>query len=133
MENLKTKKIVLTPQRIAVWDFIKENKKHPSADMVYESVKVHFPSMSFATVYSILETFCDAGLLKELTIRKDKTCFDPFIDSHHHLLCKVCNKIYDVEIKCKNSKFCEVDGHKIETVHGYFYGICKNCQKKEVK
>jgi len=133
MKSLKNKNIVLTPQRIAVWDYIKDSSEHPSADVVYEFIKLQFPSMSLATVYSILETFTDAGLLNELTIRKDKTCFDPVMESHHHLLCKICNKIYDVDIRCKNSKFCEVEGHKIEAVHGYFYGICKNCQKKGVK
>jgi Fe2+ or Zn2+ uptake regulation protein len=129
MEILKEKNIVLTPQRMAVWEYIKENKNHPCVEAVYEQIRKQFSSVSLATVYSILQTFCNAGLLRELNIRKGKACFDPYMESHHHLLCKECSRIYDVKIKCKNSDFCEVDGHAVEAVHGYFYGVCKNCKK----
>lgn len=130
MDKLKETKIVLTPQRMAVWKFIKDSKNHPSVDIVYESVKKQFPSISLATVYSILEAFRNAGLLTELCIRRNKTCFDPFTKSHHHLFCRICDKIYDIEVRCKVSEAGVLDGHKIESVHGYFYGVCNKCQKK---
>lgn len=130
MDRLKERKIVLTPQRIAVWEFIKDNKNHPSVGIVYESVKKKFPSISLATVYSILEAFKEAGILTELCIRRNKSCFDPFIKPHHHLFCRVCDKIYDIAVKCKISETGTFDGHKIENVHGYFYGVCSKCQKK---
>lgn len=126
---LKSKGIVATPQRIAVWNSIKDSRNHPCADIVYESVKRKFPTISLATVYSILETLKDASLLLELFIRKNKSCFDSCLDIHHHLLCKKCNKIYDIDIECKVEKIKELNGHKIESVHGYFYGICNKCIK----
>lgn len=127
MQELKNKDIVLTPQRLAVWNFMKENSQHPCVEGVYVRVRKQFPSISLATVYSILQTFRSCGLLKELSIRKDKTCFDPSTEPHHHLLCKACDKIYDVEVVCGIAKAGKISGHKIESVHGYFYGICKNC------
>lgn len=133
MNRLKEKKIVLTPQRMAVWEFIKNNKNHPSVDIVYESVKKQFPSISLATVYSVLEIFREEGLLQELLIRKEKACYDPFTEPHHHLFCKACGKIYNIEVKCKFAEACTVDGHKIESVHGYFCGVCNKCQRTTIK
>lgn len=128
-EKFRDKNIVMTPQRIAVWKVIDGNRNHPCVEFVYAEVKKHFPSISVATVYSILETFKTAGLVNELFIRKNKICFDPFTESHHHFLCKTCEKVYDIGVKCSLTDKKGVDGHTIEAIHGYFYGVCKDCLK----
>jgi Fur family peroxide stress response transcriptional regulator len=132
MERLKEKGIRLTPQRLAVIEFLKDNKNHPCVDMIYRAIKKKYPSISQATVYSTLQLLVKLGEIQELHIRGERTCYDPITTPHHHFLCRVCGKIYDVDIQsCKVSNSKNVSGHKIEEVQLYIYGICKNCLKKE--
>jgi Fe2+ or Zn2+ uptake regulation protein len=133
MDLLNTKGIRVTPQRIAVYKVLKE-KCHATAEEIYEEIKREFPMMSFATVYSILELFKEKGLANELKIDFVKSTFDIRTDGHHHFMCKKCGRIYDVDISpCEILKKGKVNGHKIESFQGYFYGICKKCNMKMQK
>ncbi|MCX7966203.1 MAG: transcriptional repressor, partial [Syntrophorhabdaceae bacterium] len=41
-----------TPQRLAIIEYLNENRTHPTANDVYKAVSEKFPTMSFATVYN---------------------------------------------------------------------------------
>jgi len=132
MENIRQRipGLKLTPQRLAILDYLKENHEHPSADTIYRAMRERFPTISFSTVYNTLSTLAKKGILHELTIDSDKKRFDPGIEPHHHLICVQCKKIVDItvdyELKVPYSfkKGFEIVGNHIE-----FYGICQNCQK----
>lgn len=131
MEILNAKGIRVTPQRLAVYRVLSE-KRHATAEEIYEEVKEEFPMMSFATVYSVLELFKEKGLANELKIDFEKSTFDIRTDGHHHFMCKICGRIYDVDIQpCETLKKGEIDGHQIVEFQGYFYGVCKDCRGKE--
>ena len=49
---------------------------------------------------------------------------------HHHFLCKNCGKIIDIDIECPNINKIIKEGYKVDEVHGYFKGLCKNCKTK---
>lgn len=131
IEILGSKGIRITPQRLAVYRVLKE-KGHASAEEIYEEVKKEFPMISFATVYSILELLKEKKLANELRIDFEKSTFDIRPEGHHHFRCKVCGRIYDVDIKpCDALRNGKVNGHNIESFQGYFYGICKECKKED--
>ena len=86
----------LTPQRLAILDFLDGNSSHPSAEEVFSAVKEKYPTMSFATVYNTLDILKQRGDLLELTIDPYRKHYDPDTRSHHHILCSKCGKIGDV-------------------------------------
>jgi Fe2+ or Zn2+ uptake regulation protein len=130
IKNLKEKGVKVTPQRIAIIDFLEKNKVHPTAEEVYENVSKTFPTISLATIYNTLEKLEEMGEVKKLKISdENKVNYEAILDPHHHFYCKECKRIFDVDIKCSFSVLKEVDGNKIEEIHGYFKGICKNCLK----
>ncbi|MCK5426958.1 MAG: transcriptional repressor, partial [Thermodesulfovibrionia bacterium] len=47
--------IKLTPQRIAILNYLSGITTHPSAEQIYKAVSKEFPTMSFATVYNTLD------------------------------------------------------------------------------
>ncbi|MCL5023083.1 MAG: transcriptional repressor [Nitrospirae bacterium] len=130
MEKYKKIGIKLTPQRIAILDFLEGNRSHPSAEEIYREVVKRFPTMSFATVYNTLAVLTQRESVRELTIDPDKKRFDPNTEPHHHLLCTKCGRIEDVhsrfDLALPNSvrKGFELTGNHIE-----FYGICPACKK----
>ncbi len=131
MQKYKDIGFKLTPQRLAVLDYLEGNTGHPSAEDIYRVLKEKFPTMSFATVYNTLDTLRLKGLIVELSIDAEKKRFDPNTKPHNHLICVKCKKVVDVEktfdlhLVGDDVSGFEITGHHIE-----FYGICSSCKKK---
>ncbi|MBS1112717.1 MAG: ferric uptake regulator family protein [Nitrospirae bacterium] len=129
-ENKKDTKFKLTPQRLAILDYLKDNCDHPSAETIYKEIRKRFSTMSLATVYNTLETLRKNGKILELTIDPAKKRFDPSIEPHHHLICIRCKKIIDIHmdyslhIPNEKKRGFELMGNHIE-----FYGVCPECKR----
>ncbi|HXX82202.1 MAG TPA: Fur family transcriptional regulator [Thermodesulfovibrionales bacterium] len=120
----------LTPQRIAILDYLNGNKEHPSADEIYRAVSEKFPTMSFATVYNTLDALKRRGMLLEITIDPHKKRFDPDSDPHHHLMCMQCMKVVDVHNKFELTiPLSQRHGFEITGNHIEFHGLCKQCRE----
>jgi Fur family peroxide stress response transcriptional regulator len=129
MEKYRHLNIKLTPQRIAILNYLNGNKQHPSAENIYKAVKSQFPTMSFATVYNTLEALGARGNIRELKIDPCKKRYDPDMSSHHHLICTKCNTVFDVfkdfEINLPDDI---AQGFKVITTNIEFFGICQKCK-----
>jgi len=132
MKKYKDIGLKLTPQRLAILDYLDGNKEHPSAEDIYKGVSKRFPTMSFATVYNTLKALRQRGDILELTIDPDKKRFDPNTKPHHHLICVKCKKIVDVH---NNYKLAipedKTEGFELVGNHIEFYGICPGCKNSE--
>ena len=127
---LNEKAIKPTYQRLKVLDYMAKNiGNHPTAEMIYAELIKEIPTISMTTVYNTLSAFLEKDLINGVTITGTEVRYDLNVESHHHFLCKKCNKIIDVDVPCqfaeKQGKL--IDGHRIEEIHGYFKGTCKNC------
>lgn len=122
----------MTPQRMAILEYLDGNKAHPSAADVYKAVADKFPTMSLATVYNTMETLKAKGMVIELGIDPDKKRFDPNPEPHHHLICVRCKEVVDVNgnfsLDLSEKERCNFD---IIGNHVDFYGICPRCKKKD--
>lgn len=126
---LRKQHIKITPQRLEVYKLLKKKCEHLTAEEIYAQISRRFPIISLATIYSILEVFKKKNLVQEIRIKFDKSCFDIKIDTHHHFFCRVCEKIFDVYTHpCSALQNKEVEGHLIEHLQGYFYGVCNKCK-----
>jgi Fur family peroxide stress response transcriptional regulator len=133
MGRLKERGVTLTPQRIAVIEYLKKHMGHPCVEEIYHAIKKKYPSISPATVYSTLQLLKEMGEIQELHIRGDKACYDPNPEKHHHLLCRVCGELIDVEVQCPIIDKNKIKGHRIEDIQAYLYGICSDCLAEEEK
>ncbi len=131
MEKYRNLGLKLTPQRLAILDFLENNRMHPSAEEIFVAVSKRFPTMSFATVYNTLDALRRKGEVRELTIDPEKKRFDPDTSPHHHLICVQCGSIadifvdYDLRLSGGDASGYEVIGKHVE-----FYGICPGCRKR---
>ncbi len=129
MEKYRSLQIKLTPQRLAILNYLEGNKCHPSAEDIYKAVTKHFPTMSFATVYNTLEALKNKGNVQELKIDPNKKRYDPDISRHHHLICIKCNEIADIhkEFKVELSEDLTAGFHLVGNAIE-FYGVCQSCK-----
>lgn len=121
----------MTPQRLAVLDYLKDNKKHPSAQKIFQEIKKKFPTVSFATIYNILKAFEEKGLIQGLNIDPERKRFDFNTTLHHHFFCLECGGVKDLDFDLDLSfKGREIGGFKISHFQVSFYGICPRCNTK---
>jgi Fur family peroxide stress response transcriptional regulator len=134
MEKYKNMSLKLTPQRLAILEYLDGNNGHPSASDIYHAVSEKFPTMSFATVYNTLKALKRKENIQELIIDPNKKRFDPNMMRHHHLICTQCRKIIDI-----NNEFVlglsnvQKHGFEITGNHVDFYGVCPECGKAQNK
>lgn len=58
--------------------------RHVTAESLFEAAKAEGEAVSLATVYNTLRTFCDAGLMQEVTVDGSKSYFDTNTHDHPH-------------------------------------------------
>ena len=58
--------------------------RHVTAESLFEAAKRNGEAVSLATVYNTLRTFCDAGLMQEVTVDGSKSYFDTKTHDHPH-------------------------------------------------
>ncbi len=58
--------------------------RHVTAESLFDAAKGQGDSVSLATVYNTLRTFCEAGLMQEVTVDGSKSYFDTNTHDHPH-------------------------------------------------
>lgn len=129
----KNKNLKLTPQRYAIYKYLKSTKSHPSAEMIYNELKSEYPTMSLATVYKTLKTLLKLGLIIELNVGENNFRYDANVSNHPHIVCLSCGRVDDIE----NVDFSHLDvdvekytNYHVDTHKIYFYGFCSKCKMK---
>lgn len=120
-------------QREAIYQFLMEQKNHPTADMIYEGVKKTFPHISLGTVYRNLLLLEETGRIQKIPGNDAKEHYDADISEHPHFICRHCHKV--VDLKMDNLEFLHTlasqsfDGD-IEKSQLVFFGCCGHCKGK---
>ena len=78
-------------------------------------------------MYNTLQLFMSNGLVIPILINEKEMRYDGNTQNHHHFYCMKCNKIYDLDFRCEYFERGEVQGYRIKEFHGYFKGICREC------
>jgi Fur family peroxide stress response transcriptional regulator len=86
----------VTAQRLAVYRALAEDPSHPTADALYRRLRGAMPSLSPATVYRVLESLVQDGLLRQVSTTGGAGRFDANLTPHQHLICRVCGRMTDV-------------------------------------
>ena len=58
--------------------------RHVTAESLFDASRRSGERVSLATVYNTLRAFCEAGLMREVTVDGSKSYFDTRMDDHPH-------------------------------------------------
>ena len=128
--TFKEKKLKLTPQRLAVYQYLKGTLEHPSAETIYKALQPNYPTMSLATVYKTLKTLVEIGLVQELNVGEGNFRYDANYHEHAHVQCVNCGKVEDIDFidfSSLNNLVEEKTNYKIKFNKLFFYGECNEC------
>ena len=120
-------------KRDAILQCVRSTDAHPSADWVFEHVKMEVPDISLATVYRNLALFKEQGLITSLGTVKGVERFDGNTDPHVHFICTQCGSVLDLpQISVPeelNSAVTQSSGGRVDNCQLSFTGLCGNCRK----
>lgn len=136
-EALKAKGLKVTPQRVAIYDAIIRLNNHPTADNVIEYIKTNHPNISVGTVYKVLDSLVENGLLQKVKTEKDIMRYDAILSNHHHLYCAETDRIEDYDDEELNNlingyfKKKKIKNFKIQDIKLQITGTFSNNNKKK--
>jgi len=129
-EFLKTNGIKPSYQRIKIYEFLMNNKEHPTVENIYNALNGQIPTLSKTTVYNTLKIFIDKGIAMAITIDENEVRFDAYMDLHGHFKCEHCHQVYDFKVNFEGALGDELDDFEVLEQQMFFYGICKNCREE---
>ena len=95
MELLQKCGLRVTPQRLIVIEALYSLMNHPTADQVAEYVRKVHPSVATGTVYNVLDTLVEKGVITKVKTEQGLMRYDAVQERHHHLYCKESDRIRD--------------------------------------
>ena len=122
----------ITPQRIAIMDYLLKTEEHPSAEHIHKTIQKKYPMMSLSTVYKTLDLLKEKKLVNEIEVGGESR-FDAHTDEHINLVCMNCGKIEDIdEDSLKEIQSRVARKSKFLIVKGSFemFGYCDICKSR---
>ena len=120
-----------TKQLEVIWEAVKDETSHPTADEIYLKVRHRLSNISLGTVYRNLQKLVGEGKLQVLTLGRAQH-FDPLVSEHQHFICEECDQVYDVVLDVRDRRLLSrlpnegftVTSHKLA-----LFGRCKQCAR----
>lgn len=132
VNSLREEGFRITPQRIAIVEYLLKTDDHPSAEHIHKIVQKKYPMVSLSTVYKTLDLLKEKKLVNEIKVEGEAR-FDAHTDEHINLVCMNCGKIDDIDedsIKEIQTKVARKSKYMILKSNFELFGYCNNCKSK---
>ena len=122
--------VQVTAQRLAVLRAASSGP-HSTADDIYKVVQAEIGAISRQAVYDALATLTDKGLLRRIQPAGSPTRYEDRVgDNHHHLICRTCNRMVDVDCAVGDTPCltaADDSGYDIDEAEVIYWGRCPEC------
>lgn len=132
MTLLRDEGFRITPQRIAIVDYLLKTDDHPSAELIHKVIRKRYPMVSLSTVYKTLDLLREKKMVNEIEVDGESR-FDAHTDEHINLVCLKCGKIEDVDedvLTEIQSRAAKKSKYVILKSSFELIGYCSNCKSK---
>lgn len=132
-ERCREAGLALTVQRRAVYEVVLSREDHPTADQVYDDARAKFPDISRTTVYRVLDTLAQIGVIGKPSYFGSATRYEPNTHRHHHLICVRCGKVLDLDddgvpLQLQSLLSEKSSGFDVLDYSIHFHGVCTVCR-----
>ena len=129
-EMLRRRGVQVTAQRLAVIRAVAACP-HGTADDVAEVVHRDIGAISRQAVYDSLAMLADMNLIRRIQPAGSPARYEDRVgDNHHHLICRTCNRMVDVDCAvgytpCLTAS--DDSGYEIDEAEVIYWGRCPEC------
>lgn len=121
----------MTRQRATILDVIRAQKRHYTAEEVFELARERLPGISRATVYNNLHALERERLIRRITGEDASDRYDSSYIPHGHLFCTECGEITDFEIPVFTETLERLAGGEIDSYELKVRYVCESCKHRE--
>ncbi len=129
--ELRQRGIYVTAPRLAVLRAVGA-QPHIAAEHVVQAVRTEIGAVSRQAVYDTLNTLTEHGLLRRIQpIGSPARYEDRTADNHHHLVCRTCGTVVDVDCAVGARPCLTADddhGFDIDEADVTYWGYCPDCR-----
>ena len=130
---LRARGIQVTAQRLAVLRAV-GGEPHITADRVAEVVRAEIGAISLQSVYDALNLLVTEGLIRRIQPSGSPARFEDRVgDNHHHLICRICGRVVDVDCAVGDAPCLAASddkGYQIDEAEIAYWGRCPDCQSQ---
>lgn len=120
----------VTAQRLAVLRVVSAFP-HRTADDIHKAVQAEIGAVSRQAVYDTLAAFAERALVRRIQPAGSPARYEDRVgDNHHHLICRNCNRMVDVDCAvgytpCLTA--ADDSGYEIDEAEVIYWGRCPDC------
>ena len=120
----------VTAQRLAVLRAVSD-RPHRTADDICTVVRAEIGAISRQAVYDSLAALTDKGLLRRIQPAGSPARYEDRVgDNHHHLICRVCGRMVDVDCAVGDTPCltaADDSGYEVDEAEVVYWGRCPEC------
>ena len=126
--------VQVTAQRLAVLRAVSA-APHSTADDIDTAVRAELGAISRQAVYDSLAMLSDKGLVRRIQPAGSPARYEDRVgDNHHHLICRVCRKMVDVDCAVGDTPCLTAAddmAYEIDEAEVIYWGRCPECLARE--
>jgi Fur family ferric uptake transcriptional regulator len=130
-QQLRSHGLQVTAQRLAVMEAVTASP-HATTEELTDVVRGKIGSISRQAVYDTLGVFADKGLIRRIQPTGSVARYEDRIgDNHHHLVCRGCGLIFDIDCAVGSTPCLTADddyGFEIDEAEVVYWGRCPECR-----
>lgn len=122
--------VQVTAQRLAVLRAVSE-RPHSTAADIDALVRDEIGAVSLQAVYDALGVLADRGIIRRIQPAGSPARYEDRVgDNHHHLICRTCNRMVDVDCAVGLAPCLTAAddlGYEIDEAEVVYWGRCPEC------
>jgi Fur family ferric uptake transcriptional regulator len=124
----------VTAQRLAVLQAVSA-AAHSTTEEIDKAARAELGAISRQAVYDALDALTAKGILRRLQPAGSVARYETRInDNHHHLICRGCNRMVDVDCAVGYTPCLEASddaGYEVDEAEVIYWGRCPDCIRKD--
>ncbi len=129
-EILRQHNVQVTAQRLAVFKAV-ASQPHVTADAAADIARAEIGAISRQSVYDALSLLVEKGLLRRIQPIGSPALYEDRVgDNHHHLTCRQCGRVVDVNCAVGHVPCLTAEndmGFQIDEAEVTYWGTCPDC------
>jgi Fur family peroxide stress response transcriptional regulator len=121
-------------QRERIYEAVAASADHPTAHMIYESLRAELPKLSLGTVYRDLNQLYAAGRILKIAMPDGQCRFDKTVGAHAHIVCERCGLVADVSLphfeRIQSAVLLETS-YQLRSLDAVLRGLCQACAAEQ--
>lgn len=118
----------MTKQRAAILEVLRSDKRHHTAEEIFELAREKLPGISKATVYNNLHALEAEEIIRKISGDGGPDRYDNSFIPHGHLICNVCGGVFDIDIPGFTEALSDCINSTVDSYELKVRGCCAVCK-----